>query len=43
MSGLTSSLGPQLLEALLAQLAFFTGADAEQEDDVTLVELRRVA
>ncbi|HEY3232145.1 MAG TPA: SpoIIE family protein phosphatase [Roseiflexaceae bacterium] len=33
--------GPALINALLDELASFAGADAEQEDDITLVTLRR--
>jgi serine phosphatase RsbU (regulator of sigma subunit)/anti-sigma regulatory factor (Ser/Thr protein kinase) len=34
--------GPALIKALLADLAAFTGPDAEQEDDITLVSLQRL-
>ncbi|HEX9440709.1 MAG TPA: SpoIIE family protein phosphatase [Roseiflexaceae bacterium] len=33
--------GPTLISALLDELSSFAGADAEQEDDITLVTLRR--
>jgi serine phosphatase RsbU (regulator of sigma subunit)/anti-sigma regulatory factor (Ser/Thr protein kinase) len=33
--------GSALIKTLLAELAAFTGPDAEQEDDITLVSLRR--
>ncbi|HET9224779.1 MAG TPA: GAF domain-containing SpoIIE family protein phosphatase, partial [Roseiflexaceae bacterium] len=33
--------GSALIKTLLAELAAFTGPDAEQEDDITLVALRR--
>jgi serine phosphatase RsbU (regulator of sigma subunit) len=32
-----------LIDALLAELESFTGADWEQEDDITLVTLERLA
>ena len=35
--------GAALIDFLLGQLASFTGADWEQEDDVTLVTLQRTA
>src|SRR5262245_15523027 len=35
--------GAATIQALLADLALFTGPDAEQEDDITLVSLRREA
>lgn len=38
-----SGAGASLIEYLLGQLAAFTGADWEQEDDVTLVTLQRTA
>jgi serine phosphatase RsbU (regulator of sigma subunit)/CHASE1-domain containing sensor protein/anti-sigma regulatory factor (Ser/Thr protein kinase) len=33
--------GEELIDVLLAELTSFTGADAEQEDDITLVTLER--
>jgi anti-sigma regulatory factor (Ser/Thr protein kinase) len=35
--------GPELLDALLDRLRAFTGSDWEQEDDITMVALRRSA
>ncbi|MDQ1748076.1 MAG: phosphoserine phosphatase RsbU/P [Frankiaceae bacterium] len=35
--------GEQLIDACMAELADFTAADAEQEDDITLVTLERLA
>jgi serine phosphatase RsbU (regulator of sigma subunit)/anti-sigma regulatory factor (Ser/Thr protein kinase) len=35
--------GPALITSLLEELAAFVGADVEQEDDITLVTLQRVA
>jgi serine phosphatase RsbU (regulator of sigma subunit)/anti-sigma regulatory factor (Ser/Thr protein kinase) len=35
--------GEQLIDACMAELADFTEADAEQEDDITLVTLERLA
>src|SRR5262245_58849798 len=35
--------GATLIKVLLAELTIFTGPDAEQEDDITLVSLRREA
>ncbi len=45
LMGLVENLpgGAQLIDLLVAELARFTGADWEQEDDVTLVTLQRVA
>ncbi|MFL5803022.1 MAG: SpoIIE family protein phosphatase [Roseiflexaceae bacterium] len=39
----TEGPGPGLIQALLADLAAFTGGEAEQEDDITLVTLARAA
>jgi serine phosphatase RsbU (regulator of sigma subunit) len=35
--------GESLITELLLELANFTGADGEQEDDITLLTLRRSA
>ncbi len=39
----SGTLGPALIDTLLADLAAFIGAEAQQEDDITLVTLQRVA
>jgi serine phosphatase RsbU (regulator of sigma subunit)/anti-sigma regulatory factor (Ser/Thr protein kinase) len=39
----SGSLGPALIDALLADLTAFIGAEAQQEDDITLVTLQRAA
>jgi serine phosphatase RsbU (regulator of sigma subunit) len=33
--------GEELIDLCLTELSAFTGADAEQEDDITLVSLQR--
>jgi anti-sigma regulatory factor (Ser/Thr protein kinase) len=46
LAGVMAEAGPgrgdQLIEALLSALAVFTGGAQEQEDDITLVAIRRV-
>jgi hypothetical protein len=39
----SGSIGPALIDALLADLTAFIGAEAQQEDDITLVTLQRAA